>query len=393
MALSFLLACSAPVTAPLSGSSSSSSAAPSAAPAAHDLGTAPAGTPITFDVPDGTLGFTIIADASVTIADYLGVVELRDPSGRAVVADFLDPREPGHSMSGQNGTGLAVLRVPLVSSHAEEPVPAGRWTVTFGGVTQVPGGGKGATTPWTGAVHGAVQLQVTRDGAFHGGAIDLDVYVPDGLLVHDDAGASRAIDATAAASAPALTQRLDGAFELFHRLYGIDRGEVRFHRVAAAVASITGQEGVDAANRLATAPHASAQIILTNRLDPDDNGGQISGITNCMPGAVGVPSTTCSAVIVALRDGAPAWEDASVIVHELGHFVGLHHTTEFEGTTDELTDTAACTNTTKSALASCPDRANLMFPSVNFAGSEAASEVSSSQRALFRSSLLYRAAR
>ena len=77
-------------------------------------------------------------------------------------------------------------------------------------------------------------------------------------------------------------------------------------------------------------------------------------------------------------------------MHELGHFIGLEHTTEFDGYADTLNDTPACTNLAKNQLASCPDHDNLMFPTSNLATSEPSIAVSPMQRALVRASALYR---
>jgi len=99
---------------------------------------------------------------------------------------------------------------------------------------------------------------------------------------------------------------------------------------------------------------------------------------------------------VSLRSDAVPWEDAATLVHELSHFVGLSHTTELGGgvAVDTLADTPACPNTAdKDALASCPDHDNLMFPSVNSATDAASIWTSETQRALMRSSPIYRASR
>lgn len=156
---------------------------------------------------------------------------------------------------------------------------------------------------------------------------------------------------------------------------------------------MTSQADVDGANRLATFVSArpSAQVVSTNRLSPDGEGGEIRGVSKCLPGAIGVPRTVCSAVIVSLRSDTPPWQDAATLVHELGHFAGLEHRTEFDGYTDTLADTPACQNLGKSQLASCPDHDNLMFPSVNAATAEPSIAVSPLQRALVRASSLYRA--
>jgi hypothetical protein len=354
-----------------------------------DLGKSAAGALLSFDVPAGTLGFSIVVEASVTADDFVGVLELRDPGGAVVIEDSQAIKRPGRMTTGMSGAGVGVVRMPLSDDDAETPIPSGRWTVVLGGARRVPGAPKGTTTPWTGELSAKVAFQTSRDGTFHGGELDLDVYVPEGLRVY---GASpETIDATSAPTSVALEERLAGAFALLDRLYGIGRGEVRFHGVASSVAAIESQEEIDAANRLATDPRPSAKIVLTNRLAPERE-GEISGIVNAIPGAILVPGTSASAVILSLREGMEVWEDASTLVHEIGHFVGLSHTSELGiDRYDDLADTPTCDSTDKKGLASCPDRDNIMFATMNLASGEDRIWASPIQTALFRSSPLYRA--
>ena len=92
---------------------------------------------------------------------------------------------------------------------------------------------------------------------------------------------------------------------------------------------------------------------------------------------------------MSLRAG-PLWQTAATMIHELGHFTGLEHSTEFDLVHDRLSDTPKCEDMSKSALRSCLDRENLMFPSADVATSQETIEVSETQRAVFRSSAIVR---
>jgi hypothetical protein len=97
------------------------------------------------------------------------------------------------------------------------------------------------------------------------------------------------------------------------------------------------------------------------------------GIAGGIPGPNGIPGTASSGVVVALEphyleDEEGEWaldtrELASTIAHELGHQLGLFHTTEEEGEAhDPISDTPECdTNGGEAIPSACPDGTNLMF--------------------------------
>lgn len=99
----------------------------------------------------------------------------------------------------------------------------------------------------------------------------------------------------------------------------------------------------------------------------------ILGIAAGIPGSLGTKGNA-NGVMVALGIGSDgdflfrsAIETAKVAAHEIGHFIGLFHTTERGGRTDPLGDTPFCELSEGGILPGaeeCPDGFNLMFPYV-----------------------------
>lgn len=85
------------------------------------------------------------------------------------------------------------------------------------------------------------------------------------------------------------------------------------------------------------------------------------------PGAVGIHESWLSGVVMSTEylDQGPQGITVSAVTaaHEVGHFLGLNHTSETDGQTfDALSDTPQCPNINLSNPANCPDWGNLMFP-------------------------------
>ena len=347
-----------------------------------ELPLTPAGQSLAFDLPAGTAGFVVVVSGNVGATDFIGVQQLTAPDGRDVIRDFKSVAKPARQLMGQNGTGQGVVAVPLLEDGAVmASIAPGRWTIRLGGQTANAQNPKGASTPLTTPLRATLHLQRAAMGT----VLDLDVWVPDGLLVN-----GAAVNAGTALSTAGLNERLDSGFALLRRLTGIRRGAVRAHPLPSRFRQLTAEADIDAVVRLPEANAViSAQLVLTNELKPDGQ-GEISGLSPCLPGAPGTPGTSCSAFIASLRANGVAWQDASVWVHELSHFVGLRHSSEFGAPAfDGLSDTPDCMDTSKTGLATCPDRNNLMFPSVNNADGLDALTLSETQAAAWRASPLH----
>jgi hypothetical protein len=69
------------------------------------------------------------------------------------------------------------------------------------------------------------------------------------------------------------------------------------------------------------------------------------GIAGGIPGVLGLHGTPRSGVALAIDQMGELDDGDLVLLHELGHFLGLFHTTESSGTVlDPLADTSECTS-------------------------------------------------
>lgn len=145
----------------------------------------------------------------------------------------------------------------------------------------------------------------------------------------------------------ALALALDEA-RVILRQVGLSIGEVRLHEVVGALrtryqvlegeAPPLGQPPeLDELYRLSAGGNRpSVNIFFVRMIE-----GAL-GIASGIPGPHGMNGTGASGVAIAV-DVVPPGELDDVIVHELGHFMGLFHTTELDGSVFEpLGDTAEC---------------------------------------------------
>ncbi len=299
-----------------------------------DLGEVAAGATVPFDVPANALGFNVSIRAKSSDRG-LSVSDVVSPDGGAILSGAV-LFNGDHPTSRTFYGDVAAASVPGSNHPASMPrMAAGTWSVAF-----------------TGSGRGSVRIQSTPDGAFHGGFVDMHVYLPSGLVLDDET-----VEAGNYAAIKGARERVDAFGEAMRDLYGLERGNVAFHLVDASFLSVPD-------TRLAslfklTAAKGDGQALHIFIVEPSSKQGWW-GISGGIPGAATMTGTSQSAIALATLGGPDI--EGLVLAHEMGHFFGLSHTSEIGGKGyDPLEDTPRCSDLTATKMDQCPDLRNVMF--------------------------------
>lgn len=289
-----------------------------------------------FTIPPNALGFAITAKAGSPFPRF-GIASIFAPSG-----------EPVHAMGiPWNGTGetsfttfgdYAVAGVPQ-SAHVDAlAVTPGEWQVTLGGAGNV-----------------TVSFQRTPDGKFHGGLLDVNFYVPDGVHL---GGSSVPTTAALAPLDRVVTDRVDAFFKVIKSLYGLSRGRVKYVAIASKYREIAESDLEDAWKLTVPTDTGRGVHIILSEFSPD-----WWGVAPSIPGVPNETGNDQSGMVLSSIEGTTADEEGFVLAHELGHFLGLNHTSEFNDLGfDPLDDTPQCPGLTPQTVLDCPDAKNIMAP-------------------------------
>jgi hypothetical protein len=357
-----------------------------------DLGNVSPGQDIVLEVPHGALGFNIVVESTDGSLSVVGIERITSPSGE-VVHDGYTPQGGSHTTSESSFGSIASASVPQSDSKSANPPEAGTWTIRIGGGSTEPppppGLDAGIDASGGATFHAEARIQMGASEGFVGGRLDMNVFVPAGLQLE-----GKTLDAKSAATDADIERRLVAFYKGLHDTTSIDRGDVKFFAVSAKLQFIDDESLlVDAFKASSGHPDAQAiNVTLTNGID--FGGGDAAwGIAPGIPGAAARTGTAVSGVVLAVGDTPPVG-DGLTILHEGGHFIGLNHTTEFDGVlADPLSDTPKCLNISledPSTLQDCPDYDNIMFPAFyGTAGSKVG--MSGAQRAIYRGSPIYKA--
>jgi hypothetical protein len=356
----------------------------------QDLGVRDVGTEASFSVAPGTSSFVIFSQEmdgsrpdTVSVA---GVGEapnsvvpgrLRDPEGSVYYDDLADwPRIPGTRYPDVSrllafDPGFQPVSrafpVPNTSPAVDRIVSAGEvqpgtWSFTVNDwARECPFGDACADGDTAGRyrVHA-----VTRPGPLAStGTLDLEVY-----LATD---ATSALPTAAAAAAHPQTARWARSLAGYLARAGICLGAVTFHDLpqwvkdrwaAGGAVDVTDSSPCGDVQQLFTTaivPSRAVHLFLADEVTATDGVDQFSvvGMTGSIPGPSGFPGTIYGGAVVGLfgEFGAGSCGGAGpsfacgtdrlayVTAHEIGHWLGLFHTTEMGGEFfDPLSDTPRC---------------------------------------------------
>jgi hypothetical protein len=291
-----------------------------------DLGEIELGVSTQFPICNRTVGFTALATAP-NPSDVLGIARLKPPIGGSVILNFA---MADHSTTVFGRNGWIGAANPQSDSIDAFPVQEGTWRITLGDDD-----GSIAKAPVT------VWSRRTLDGAFHGGVVDVNVFIAP------NAASQSYVNAVVAAMFPYA---------------GLALGKVAFFPLDSSYAVVG---TIDEFIQLLQESEGVEAVPALNLFVIGDFGAQFGdaiGIAGGIPGSPMRHGTGMSGV--AYQPSGNAEYDASVLRHETGHLAGLFHTTEYSiAETDPLSDTPECaTSTMQSQPDSCPDVSNSMFP-------------------------------
>lgn len=333
---------------------------------------------VTFEVPPGTWGLSVVQQAvsagetltyeGFTLDNAAVPLRLVGPAGQVLYDDFDAGGPPeqqyvyvGAPASVQNVVGLPNTSVSLKDVRENGGLPAGTWTAVVNDwVNECPAVNQGEPGAGCdgGGVVGQYDVTVLTRSKPETGHLDLAFYlVNEGLLTSEEA-----------VNSPAIVRMVRTVAELYGQR-GLCVGNVTFYDLpewarAKYSAGIDADETSPCGNLFQlftlSQPGNTLNFFLVQSISSSLTGGfSIVGLDGTIPGPSSFGGSVHSGAAVSSADleGNPLSTCGPtrsylgcgpdfvgyVTAHEGGHWLGLFHTTEAEGTLfDPLNDTPTC---------------------------------------------------
>lgn len=291
--------------------------------------------PLTFDIEAGVDSFLLFADDAENTR--VALTRLDAPDGTSFVS-YADPANAQMYAFDYPGTGTVQVPGTDSAKGAVQPGTYKLWVQTHDPLAST-------LVPVVGKVERVAVL--TRNSKQKGGLLDLDLHFSPGS----------GLSAAAAPTDPLVAGALAELRALYHRMLGVGLGQVRYLDLPATWDSIPDWTAVD---KLRTAhSQAGPNGLSINVFFVKDIGLSYLGLAGGIPGVPGLAGRPLSGIVVEKQSTAK--KTGRLLAHEIGHILGLRHTTE-QGAQifDKIGDTPQCPSGTQ--VDQCPDYQDLMFP-------------------------------
>lgn len=297
--------------------------------------------PHTFTVPEGVVSIQIVVVADDPNQDIL-LSELRNPMGEVVTDGGSGPNYPAPLRYLSLGGEVSVI-IPNNDDPALQAM-VGEWQ--FG------------VAPSTIDVRSVQVFMRRSEGAIRRTRWDINILIAPGI--RNDL---TAVTATEEGYLPAVLDRL----VLYWNAVGLQIGEVRYYDLPAEYLVIDSRNELGEMLRLESVQVPSGALNVFFVREVASASGSTFGVSGGIPGAVGVNGTAGSGVVMRVRNRTTTAGDT--LAHELGHFLGLWHVTDFvDGPNsdvffhDVIADTPECGAAPDVVLSDDVCRSNMMFP-------------------------------
>ena len=256
---------------------------------------------IELDIPDKTLGFTLVVDVEDS-GRKVGISEMSRVGGQNVVESF---DLPGRTNEPQFlGLQSAAAQNPQTDLPGAMPLETGAWRARLK-----------AEDPVT-DVRARLLVRRTSDGEFHGGVLDVAVRV-----------------APEAATQAYVEEVLGVLFESYlSPQVGLDEGEIAFADLAAEYGAVDSDTEFREMVRITGAdpsfPRWNLYVVNEMPIFPE-----ALAFAGSLPGSL-LPGTSTNAVVWVPTGSVDL--DAAILAHEYGHLAGLYHVREQAGGNEDV---------------------------------------------------------